>query len=264
MFAPIRPGMHAPLTQSLRALAELALPSSCAACREPGPGVCARCSADARDALWAGGPRWSSPDPRPPGLPPVTSTGRYAGALARLVAAAKDDDRRDLVPVLGDLLGEAVDAALLQWPAAQAAWRDRAGPVLVVPVPSSRAARRRRGDAPMTLLAAHAVCDYAPTEVMLTDLLRPRRRVADQAGLSATQRAVNLEHSMQVASRWQHAVPGALCLVVDDVLTTGATLVEAARALRRAGASEVRCAVVCATQRRGGATTSSLHSAYSR
>ena len=264
MFAPIHPAMHASLTQPLRALAELAVPSSCAACREPGPAVCQRCAADANAALWAGGPRESSPDPRPPGLPLVTSTGRYAGALARVVAAVKDEDRRDLVDPLGVLLAEAVDATLAAWPAAGTAWRRQSGPVLVVPVPSSRAARRRRGDAPVRLLAGRAVRDYAPTEVMLADVLRPRRRVADQAGLSAVQRAVNLEHSMQVSARWQHALPGAVCVVVDDVLTTGATLVEATRALTRAGAVEVRCAVVCATQRRHRTSAPSPHSAYSR
>jgi predicted amidophosphoribosyltransferase len=167
-----------------------------------------------------------------------------------VLAAYKDDDRRDLVHVLAPLLGAAVDAALAGWHEARTVLARRAGPVLVVPVPSSRAARRRRGDAPLAALAAKAVADFDVGEVLVVEALRQRRRVADQAGLGARERAVNLEHSMVARSRWQAAVAGRSCLVVDDVLTTGATLVEAARALRAAGARDVRAAVVAATQRR--------------
>ena len=232
------------------ALVDLALPSACAACGGPAKVLCATCLAELRDQLWPVGPRPSAPSPCPPGLPPVTSTGRYAGPLAAALAAYKDDDRRDLAALLAPLLGAAVDEAVGSWPSARTLLRRRAGPVLVVPVPSSRAANRRRGDAPLAALARQAVRGYDVGEVLVVDALRPRRRVADQAGLGARERAVNLEHSMVVRGARQHAVNGATCLVVDDVLTTGATLVEAARALRSAGAADVRAAVVAATQRR--------------
>jgi predicted amidophosphoribosyltransferase len=120
----------------------------------------------------------------------------------------------------------------------------------VVPVPSSRAARRRRGDAPLEQLARLAVAGYRPHEVVVADALEPRRRVADQAGLSARERAVNLEWSMRVRPVWEPVLEGAVCVVVDDVLTTGATLVEAARALRGGGVAHVLAATICATQRR--------------
>ena len=87
---------------------------------------------------------------------------------------------------------------------------------------------------------------------MLSDALVPRRRVADQAGLGARARAVNLEHALAVRPRWATVVAGASCVVVDDVLTTGATLVEATRALRSGGARTVVAATVCATQRHPG------------
>jgi predicted amidophosphoribosyltransferase len=86
--------------------------------------------------------------------------------------------------------------------------------------------------------------------VVCADALRLRRRVADQAGLTARQRQVNLDHAIELRPEWDATLVGASCLLVDDVLTTGATLVEATRALRRAGASEVVAASICATARR--------------
>ena len=99
--------------------------------------------------------------------------------------------------------------------------------MLVVPVPSSAAARRSRGDAPLVALARRALAGFGPAEALLADALQPRRRVADQAGLGARARAVNLEHALVVRPRWAPVLEGAACVVVDDVLTTGATLVEA-------------------------------------
>jgi predicted amidophosphoribosyltransferase len=124
------------------------------------------------------------------------------------------------------------------------------GPVLLVPVPTSPNARRRRGDAPLAVLARAAAEGFGRHEVACGDVLRLRRRVADQAGLSAHDRRVNLEHAMEVEPGWEGVVAGAGCVLVDDVLTTGATLVEARRALLAGGASEVVAATICATERR--------------
>jgi predicted amidophosphoribosyltransferase len=173
-------------------------------------------------------------------------------ARAALVAF-KDGDRRDLSTVLAPMLSGAMAGALVLDPHLAEAVRSGPGAVSVVPVPSSPSAVRRRGDAPLELLtrAAAGQCAHAGAELIVSPALRLRRRVADQAGLNHRQRAVNLEHAMQVRPRWQTRVQGATCLLVDDVLTTGATLAEAARALRAGGAVHVAAATVAATQRRG-------------
>lgn len=243
---------------ALRALTDLALPVGCAACGRPDHLLCPACEADVAASLWPSGPRAVRPRPVPRGLPPVHSAGRYAGSLAAVVTAYKDDGRRDCTGLLGGLLAGSLDAAVVGCPEVVARWRRGDGPVLVVPVPSSAAARRRRGDAPLRALAERAVTGFDPTEAVLADALRARRRVADQAGLGARERAVNLEHAMAVRPRWGAVVDGAACVVVDDVLTTGSTLVEAARALRAAGATVVVAATICATQRRSGGRTGSL------
>jgi predicted amidophosphoribosyltransferase len=70
--------------------------------------------------------------------------------------------------------------------------------------------------------------------------------------LDSVQRAANLDRAMAVQARWVSCVGGSVCVLVDDVLTTGATLVEATRALREAGVRHVVGATVVATQRRQG------------
>lgn len=234
--------------RAVAAVGDLALPMSCASCAAPDERLCPACLADVYGCLWTGGPRQVAPTPAPAGLPATFSAGRYDGALSRTVSAYKDDGRRDCRRVLGELLAVSLQAALGEPPLAQ--HLRGGGPVLVVPVPTSRAARRRRGDAPLEALARAACAGFAPAEVRPVAALRPRRRVEDQAGLSAVRRAVNLEHSMQVRGRCEMLVAGSACVLVDDVLTTGATLVEAARALRAGGARHVMAATVCATQRR--------------
>jgi predicted amidophosphoribosyltransferase len=238
------------VTEALRALTDLALPVSCAACGQPDEQVCRVCLLELDRCLWVGGARGVRPDPCPDRFPTVHASGRYEGPLAAVVAAYKDEGRRDCGPLLGELLARAVDAGVAASPPAVDALVRHNGPLLVVPVPSSRASVRARGDAPLVALAAHAVKGFAADEAVVADALRPRRRVADQAGLGARERAVNLEHSMAVAPHWSEAVAGAVCVVVDDVLTTGSTLVEAARALRSSGAMTVVAATICATQRR--------------
>jgi predicted amidophosphoribosyltransferase len=251
----------APVSIALRALAGLALPVTCAVCGRPDDRVCRECHAELARCLWSGGPRRVRPQPCPSGLPDVHAAGRYEGPLAGLVAAYKDDGRRDCAALLGELLAGALEATIAACPLALDTLARGNGPLLVVPVPSSAAARRVRGDAPLSTLAARAVVGLEVGEAVVADCLRPRRRVADQAGLGARERAVNLEHSMAVQAHWEGTVSGAVCIVVDDVLTTGATLVEASRALCSAGAAAVVAASICATQRRSAA--SSQHSAVS-
>jgi predicted amidophosphoribosyltransferase len=167
--------------------------------------------------------------------------------------AFKDGDRRDLMAVLAPMLSDAMSAALVEDKDLGAVLRSGNGPVFIVPVPSSNSAVRRRGDAPLEQLTRAAVRDLGLTsrEVLVSPALRIGRRVVDQSGLDHRQRASNLDRAMHVRPRWQDSLDGVSCLLVDDVLTTGATLVEARRALCAGGAAHVAAATVAATARRG-------------
>jgi len=94
--------------------------------------------------------------------------------------------------------------------------------------------------------AASALRSYG-VDAQAARLLVPARSVADQSGLSTAERTANLHGALRATT----AVRGPV-LVVDDVVTTGATLVEAARALTAVGHQVAGAAVVAATSRRSG------------
>jgi predicted amidophosphoribosyltransferase len=207
---------------------DLVLPRRCIGCSRPGVGFCAACAHPMaiRRSLR--------------GLGPVYGAGWYAGALRRAVLAYKERDRRDLTVVLAGLLGSAVAAAV----------RD-AGPLLVITVPSTGAARRRRGGDHLRRLSDRTARGYAPVRL---ELARP---VKDAAGLDARERASNLDGAFRLRGRADAAGCAGRILLVDDVVTTGATLREAARVLRAAGWSVDAAAVLAVTPRRNRSDSSS-------
>lgn len=183
--------------------------------------------------------------PSPPGLPECWSAAEYVGATRRAIIAYKERGRTALVRPLAGALALAVAAAAGE------------RPVTLVPVPSARSALRRRGHDPVTRLAdlAAGCLRAAGWPATVERPLVQRRRVADQAGLSSPQRAANLSWAFTVASGrngpvLDHRSVSGPIVLVDDIVTTGATLAEAARALREAGVPVALAATVAATRRR--------------
>lgn len=121
-----------------------------------------------------------------------------------------------------------------------------------MPVPSARRQVRARGHDPARriALAAAGRLRRAGVPARVAPVLRLRRAVADQAGLGAAQRRENLAGALEVRRGGARAVAGAEVVLVDDLVTTGATLAEAARAVRAAGLGAAgagpRAAVVAA------------------
>lgn len=225
----------------LGTLLSLVLPRECGGCGEPDTPWCGRCAGVVARAT----PRRWSPSPAPPGLPPTVSALPYAGPVRQALAALKDGGRHDLAARLAPALETALTPVL-------GAALPRAEEVWVVPVPSAPAAVRRRGERPTSRLAGLALgqSPLAGSGCRVVPALRMARATADQAGLGAAARAVNLRGAMRVTSRRGPGLAGVACVVVDDVVTTGATLAEAARALRGAGAGPVLAATLAATVRR--------------
>lgn len=152
------------------------------------------------------------------GLPPVVVAHAYSGPWRQAILAWKERGRRDAVSVLahhGDL-------ALQRWDVV---------PMCLVPVPARPAARRARGADVMVELAAQigAVGGHG-----LWHGLRHVRSSADQSRLDRAARLVNVQGSLAVRRRRRPPTSMPIVLV-DDVLTTGATAREAVRALHAAG-----------------------------
>jgi predicted amidophosphoribosyltransferase len=222
------------------AAADLWLGASCAGCGDPGRTVCARCGAE-----FGGAPRPARPEPCPPGLPPAFAVASYDGAVRRLLLEYKERGNLALRRPLGKALAAAVLAVVGGSGLAS-------GPVALVPVPTTRAAVRRRGHSPLLSMTRHAARRVRPdVGCTVAPVLTIRRPTADQAGLDALARAVNVAGAYAPRNRPRGRFGGVPVVVVDDVITTGATAGEASRALAAAGATVLGIAAVAATPRRG-------------
>jgi predicted amidophosphoribosyltransferase len=183
----------------------------------------------------------------------------YDGAVRAALLAHKEQGRTALAVPLGAALATSVQAVLAQPRLAQPRLAQprlapRSGPVVLVPMPSRRGAVRERGRDPTLAIARQAARLLRGTdrEVAVRPVLRMAASVADQSGLDATARAANLSGAVLLPSQWVGQLAGGATRVVlvDDIITTGASLAAAAEAVRRAGIEVVGAAVVAATLRR--------------
>ncbi|MFI1353482.1 ComF family protein [Streptomyces sp. NPDC020898] len=207
-------------------LSDLVLPAECGGCGRPRTALCPECRAALNGAV----PSRVRPVPEPPGLPVVHAAARYEDEVRAVLLAHKERGALALAGPLGTALAGAVRAGL---------GRDLCGGtgVLLVPVPSARRAVRARGHDPARriALAAAGALRGSGTPARVLAVLRQRRAVADQAGLDARQRLDNLAGALSVAGGGGRLLAGAGAVVlVDDLMTTGASLAEAARAVREA------------------------------
>jgi len=158
----------------------------------------------------------------------IMGAGPYDGWLRQSIIDYKNGQREKL-----EGLGQLLNALLAQ-----------RAPVLVVPIPSSYAKVQLRGFDTVADLAREATAGTSHS--LGIDVLQFTREVTDQVGLSQRQRRLNLINSM----RCNRLVPPVVC-VIDDVITTGATMSAAAVALRRAGAQRVFALSLCVAAKSG-------------
>lgn len=225
-------------------LLDVLLPRACAGCADALPAghrgaLCAPCRASlandvAARCAWCAAPV-SQPIPacsrcirRPPAFASAAALGLYRptavglNPLAATVQALKYRGRRLLARELGSMLVAALDPR---------------GAELVVPVPLHPSRLRARGYNQSALLARRVA--RALARPLLCDALVQRHPTPDLVGLGAAARRAALAGAFAVAPRRRAALAGRVVLLVDDVLTTGATADAAARVLRAAGARAV-------------------------
>jgi ComF family protein len=166
---------------------------------------------------------------RPPYIRAI-AYGSYDGSLRELIHLLKSEKVRPAANVLGRMLAEII--AELESGFGEA-------PVLVVPVPLHASKKRERGFSQSELMARSAVKQSSMGNRLELDcdLVERRRITQSQTGLSRHQRRENIRGAFTVAKT--EKIAGREVLLIDDVFTTGTTVSECARILRRAGASKV-------------------------
>lgn len=174
----------------------------------------------------------------PPLFARAVTYGAYDSALREMVHLLKYEQVRPAANVLGRMLADAI-APL------EGDWEGRVPVVLPVPLHSSKL--RQRGFNQSELIAAAALRYVRRTALMpglslnITALIR-KRATESQVGMTLEQRQANMRGAFKVVIPGQ--VAGRDVLLVDDVFTTGATVSECTRVLRRAGAVNVYVATV--------------------
>ncbi|OMC13756.1 ComF family protein [Mycobacterium sp. SP-6446] len=207
---------------------DLILPLECGGCGAPATRWCDACALEL--AVKPDEPHLITPriDPQAP----VFALGRYAGARRQAILALKEHGRADLVAPLARALAIGLHRLLT--------WGMLETPLTIVPAPTRRSAARRRGGDPVARLAAAAVA--AHPDAVVVPALRMTALARDSVGLRPAARERNIAGRVLLRGR-----PAKLqrteVLIVDDIVTTGATARESVRVLRSAG---VRVAAVLA------------------
>jgi len=219
---------------------DVALPTLCVACREPveGEGVCAECWSRLSFIERPYCPRLGIPfvyDPgpdllsmeaiaNPPAYGRARATVRYDDVARTLVHALKYQDRTDLAPAMGRWMARAGRELL-----------DGADMLIPVPLHWRRAWHRRYNQAG----ALGRAIERASGVKLRGDLLQRIRQTEQQVGLTRPQRASNVQGAFKVPADRQSEVAGRRLILIDDVLTSGATVDACARALLRGRAAQV-------------------------
>lgn len=208
---------------------DLVLPLECGGCGARSTRWCDACARELtvkRDEPHLISPRLE------PGVP-VFSLGRYAGARREAIIAVKEHGRADLVDPLAAALRVGL-ARLLAWGVLEL-------PLTVVPAPTRRWAARRRGGDPVARIALAATAGHS--DIIVLQAVRTRPLVADSVGLSSADRQRNIAGRVKVVRpirpiERKDGKAGDV-LVVDDIVTTGATVCETVRVLHTTGATVV-------------------------
>lgn len=201
----------------------------CAACRlglpRPAPASCPVCAVAYRTPI-PSDHHCENCLRHPPPFNRVVAVGPYAGTLQEAVQRFKYRGQLSLERPMGTLLVDALKNAGVRCPS------------LVVPVPLHVSRLRERGYNQSLQLARQVGRQLAVP--VAPHLLRRVRATATQQGLDAVSRKHNLRKAFAVAGQ----LTGCHLLLVDDVMTTGATGRECAAALRAAGAATIDIAVI--------------------
>lgn len=168
----------------------------------------------------------------PPHFDAAATALRYNDTAKGLILALKYGDRLDIAPTLAHMMLPGCRHLL-----------EDADFILPLPLHQRRFFRRRYNQS--AELARHLIAGAGiPSARLATDILYRRRHTPSQGRLTKEQRIRNMQGAFAVPTPVKASIKGKSILIVDDVLTTGASLSAAAKCLKRAGAETVAVSVV--------------------
>lgn len=215
------------LSDVFSGLRSLVFPSICVMCESYAADICDQCNL-----------QWS----KPPHLlrfddVPTSSVVAYSTQVSSVVLKAKEDGNRVARRLIAETMYRSIDLIVEKSPQL---------PLLIVPIPSSRRAIRQRGESFLHPIMNNVI-DIAHRNSRnwaWKEILMHKKRVRDQAGLNSRERTLNVRGVFAVRDE---VVADRPIIVVDDVITTGATLRNAISALNERKMTVLGASTACAS-----------------
>jgi len=212
--------------QFISELKYLLFPTRCFGCRELGYSICSKCR-----KLWNPHPYQS----RIHNLA-VNSAIPYSPVAKNILLAAKEQNIKSADQLVLSAMKASLNELFQKFPSCA-----------LVPIPSGRSANRRRGREFINEMAISVARDFG---VAVLPLLEHQRIVRDQSKLNIADRRDNLAMALSIRSEFLGNYSGEKVVILDDLVTTGATINEANRALTKAGFEVQAAATACVALRR--------------
>lgn len=210
----------------LSELSSLLFPTRCFGCRDLGFAICSDCRKLWNPHIY----RNKFPDLA------VFSSVKYSPVAKNIILAAKEGNVNSADLLISDALKNSLKYLFESYQISA-----------LVPIPSQRTAIRRRGRDFLSEIAHDLGKFYG---VAVLNLLEHNRRVSDQSRLGISERHKNLNRALSINQRFSGNYPAQEVVILDDLLTTGATLSEARRCLQQAGFNVQAAATACVAVRR--------------
>ena len=203
-------------------LSEILFPARCFGCRALGPTICSKCR-----VLWSPHLYRSTLDSMH-----VYSAVLYSPVAKRIILSAKENGVKAADELIIHALTHSLHLLLRDFEIG-----------ILVPAPSRKSSNRKRGRDFLSEIT-HSIAESEALESM--DLLIHARKVRDQSGLSAHDRNENIDHALAIdRNKLPSLGVDTDVILVDDLLTTGATLLEARRALKVRGIRVIAAITAC-------------------
>ncbi|MFM9151824.1 MAG: ComF family protein [Candidatus Planktophila sp.] len=208
---------------SLTALSELLFPTRCLGCRRLGIRICSQCRAFWHPHIYRSKLYLSEREV------PVYSAVAYSLVAQKVLLGSKESALKDADQLIAQALLHSLSYMYSE-----------IGIADLVPVPSRKSASRKRG---RDFIFDQSKLLARDPRVEVRPILQHQRKVKDQSALNAHDREINLRGALSCANRAdEENIP---VIIVDDLLTSGATLREAARALFHAGYEVIGAVTAC-------------------